>query len=133
MPGLLRLDKVERAGYERFQQRSLFREPKCPDNANRMYSVDDLLQRVLAERADELKLHVGAPPVMMQGDNQLLLEGPPVTAEDAEQFLLSIANTRQRRDIRERGWAEFFYLFRGSVRFLVRARMEDGNVGFDIQ
>jgi len=97
-----------------------------------MYSMDDLLELVNTERAEELRLHVGTPPVMVRRGEHHTVEGPVITAEDAEQFLLSIANTRQRREIRVRGWAQFFFI-RGSVRFLVRARVKGENVGFDIR
>ncbi len=98
-----------------------------------MYSMDDLLQLARAERADELKLHVGSPPVVVVRGEPHTIEGPVITAADAEQFLLSITNTRQRRMIRERGWAQFFYTFRASERFLVLARIEEEHIGFDIQ
>jgi len=99
---------------------------------DRMYSIDDLLELVNAERADELRIHVGAPPIIvLQGDHETI-EGPAITAEDAEQLLQSIANTRQRRELRERGAVRFIYRFRRSTDFVVCARMEGESIGIDI-
>jgi Tfp pilus assembly ATPase PilU len=68
---------------------------------------------------------------VLEGEPQEL-EGPAITTEDAEHLLQSITNTRQRRDLRENGVVEFIYRFRRCASFVVRARMEDENVGIDI-
>jgi Tfp pilus assembly pilus retraction ATPase PilT len=62
-----------------------------------MYSMDDLLHLVHSDGADELKLHVGQPPVIVIDGEQQPIEGPAITAENAEQLLRSITDTRQRR------------------------------------
>jgi len=98
----------------------------------RMYSMDDLLHLVSSDGADELKLHVGAPPVVVLGGEHHTIEGPPITTEDAEQLFQSVADTRQRRELRERGAVQFIYRFRRITDFVVCARMEGENVGMDI-
>lgn len=97
-----------------------------------MYSMDDLLHLVHSDGADELRLHVGQPPIIVLEGEQQLLEGPTITTEDAGQLWQSIANTRQRRELREHGVVAFICRFRGRADFVVHARMEDGNVGMDI-
>ena len=94
--------------------------------------MDHLLHLVHSDGADELRLHVGQPPVIVLEGKQEPIEGPAITAEDAEQFLLSIADTRQRRELREHGTVEFIYRFRGRANFVVLATMEDESVGMDI-
>jgi hypothetical protein len=37
----------------------------CSSLLMRMYSMDDLLSLVYSESADELRLHVGVPPVIV--------------------------------------------------------------------
>ena len=64
-----------------------------------MYSMDDLLDRVKAERADELRLYVGTPPIIVPRGEHHTVEGPAIAIADAEQLLRSIANTRQRREL----------------------------------
>jgi len=95
--------------------------------------MDDLLHILNSDGADELKLHVGAPPVIVLDGEHQAVEGQPITTEDGEQLLQSIANTRQRRELRERGMVQFVYRFRNVTDFVVCARMENGNVGIDIQ
>ena len=95
--------------------------------------MEDLLSLTTAERAEALRLHVGTPPVIVLRGEQHIVEGPPITAENAEELLRSIADTRQVREFRERGAAEFGYTFRGSSYFLVHATMEGENVGLDLQ
>jgi len=97
-----------------------------------MYAMDDLLHLLHSDGADELRLHVGQPPVIVLDGEQQPLEGPAITAEAAEHLLQSIANTRQRRELREHGVVEFIYRFRDRASFVVRVRMEDENVGMDI-
>ena len=94
--------------------------------------MDDLLHLAHSDGADELRLHVGQPPVIVLDGEQQPLEGPPITTEDAKHLLQSITNTRQRRALREHGMVEFIYRFRERANFVVRARMEDENVGMDI-
>jgi Tfp pilus assembly ATPase PilU len=94
--------------------------------------MDDLLHLLHSDGADELRLHVGQPPVIVIDGEQQPIEGPVITAENAEQLLHSVTDTRQRRDLREHGAVEFVYRFRGRASFVVHAKMENENVGMDI-
>ena len=101
--------------------------------------MDDFLQLVYSERADGLRLHVGLPPVIVVRGDDYPLDGPSITPEDAAQLLQSISDTRQRRELGERGVVQFIYR-RGFPKrnrtltdFVVCARMEDEHVGIDIQ
>jgi Tfp pilus assembly ATPase PilU len=94
--------------------------------------MDDLLHLLHSDGADALRLHVGQPPVIVLEGEPQPLEGPAITTEDAAQLLQSITNTRQRRELREHGLAEFIYRFRGRASFVVQARMENENVGIEI-
>jgi Tfp pilus assembly ATPase PilU len=100
--------------------------------SERRYSMDDLLHLVHSDGADELRLRVGQPPVIVLEGEQQPLEGLAITTEHAEQLLHSITDTRQRRELREHGVVEFIYRFRGRASFVIRATMEDENVGMDI-
>lgn len=95
--------------------------------------MDDLLQLVQSERAEALRLVVGHAPVIVVKGKGHRLEGPPLTAENAEVFLQSIADSRQRRHLRENGWAQFFYKFQGSARFLIAAEIERERLRFYIR
>jgi Tfp pilus assembly ATPase PilU len=97
-----------------------------------MYSMDDLLLLVKSDEADALRLRVGRPPVVVLEGKHLLIERPAIPHEDAEQLLRGLASTRQRRELRERGFVQFVYRFRGATDFVVRAWIEDAQVGIDI-
>jgi len=94
--------------------------------------MDDLLYLVHSDGADELRLHVGQPPVIVLEGEQQPLEGPAITTAQAEHLLQSITNTRQRRELRAQGVVQFIHRFRGRASFVVRARMEEESVGMDI-
>ncbi|SRR6266581_1047577 len=97
-----------------------------------MYSMENLLMLVSTERAVALKLQVGLPPVIVLENENHALEGPPITPEEVEELLRSIANTRHMRELRENGDVVFIYKFQGSSPFLVRAKLQNGYVGFEI-
>ncbi|HWW02937.1 MAG TPA: hypothetical protein VNZ64_24770 [Candidatus Acidoferrum sp.] len=94
--------------------------------------MDNLLYLLHSDGADELRLHVGQPPVIVLEGEQEPIDGPAITTEDAQELLQSITDTRQRRDLREHGVVDFIYRFRDRANFVVRARLEDENVGMDI-
>jgi Tfp pilus assembly pilus retraction ATPase PilT len=94
--------------------------------------MDDLLHLVHSDGADGLRLNVGQCPIVVLDGDEHQIEGPAITRENAEQLLQSIADTRQRRELRERGWVEFIYRFRQCASFVVRARIEDENVSMEI-
>jgi Tfp pilus assembly ATPase PilU len=98
-----------------------------------MYSIDELLKLVRNDGAEELRVHVGVPPIFVLEGEGHTTEGPAITAETAEELLRSIASSRQMRELRDRGEVQFVYTFRRSSPFLVHARMEDEYVGFDIR
>jgi Tfp pilus assembly pilus retraction ATPase PilT len=89
-----------------------------------MYSMDQLLGLIHSDAADRLKLQIGKVPVIVLHGEEHPMEGPPLTIEEAEHLLQSIADTRQRRELRNHGVLEFVYRFRHRADFVVRARME---------
>jgi Tfp pilus assembly pilus retraction ATPase PilT len=103
-----------------------------------MYSMDDLLLLINSEGANELRLHAGAPPVIVVRGEQHTIDGPPITTENAGQLLQSVANTRQKRVLGHGGAVQFILRRSCSKRnrmlndFLVCAKMEDEHVGIDI-
>jgi Tfp pilus assembly pilus retraction ATPase PilT len=98
-----------------------------------MYTINDLLKTALAEQCDAVRIQVGQPPDFKRRDTNITVEGPPVTAFEADQLLLEISNSRYRRDLREKGSVKFFYLFQNKTRFLVYACLDnDGNVMLEL-
>jgi len=98
----------------------------------RMYAIDDLLHLIHSDGADRLTLHVGAPPVIVLDGESHTVEGPSLTSENIESLLQSIADTRQRRELRDSGSVQFIYRFRGIADFVVRAEIRDEDVNIEI-
>ena len=94
--------------------------------------MDNLLTLVKTERAAELRFVVGQPPVIVGDTEEHMLEGPPITDENAHELLRSIANTRHMRELREKGEVVFLYKLHGTSPFLVRARLRNGAIAFEI-
>ena len=97
-----------------------------------MNSIEELLHLLYSDGADELRLHVGQPPIVVLDGEDQILEQPVITTEDAEQILHCIADTRQRRTLRECGTVEFIYTFRQRAKFVVRAQMKGESVQIDV-
>jgi len=97
-----------------------------------MYHMDHLLSLLTTEKAKEIQFRQGTPPVLVSEGEQHLLQGPPITDEDVTRLFRSMANSRQVRDLRDCGRVEFIYTPRGRSPFLVRAKMEEENVAFDV-
>ena len=98
----------------------------------RMYSLDDLFHLLHSDGAERLRLDVGQPPVMVIDGQDEPIDGPAITTEDAEQLLQSVTDTRQRRELRQRGDLEFVYTFRQRASFVVHARIRNETVSIEI-
>jgi Tfp pilus assembly ATPase PilU len=94
--------------------------------------MDDLLHLLHSDGADALRLHVGEPPLLVLDGKAQPLDGPAITAQDAQDFWHALANTRQRRTLRQRGEIEFMYKFRDRADFVVKAKLNGENVSLDI-
>ena len=81
------------------------------------YDMTDLLTLITAERAEGLSLHAGERPVVQLHGEPHPVEGPSITPKNAETLLRSLATTRQVREFREHGMAEFIFGTRRSSEF----------------
>src|SRR5262249_24410143 len=97
-----------------------------------MYQMDQLLNLLMAERGRELQFRAGRPPLMVVDDEQLSLQGPPMTEDDLVRLLRDLASSIQMRDLRERGAVQFLYTALSRAPFLVNARIEAQNVVFRV-
>jgi twitching motility protein PilT len=87
-----------------------------------MYAMDDLLNLVTAERAEELHLDFDVPPAIQVQGELHTIEGPPVIPENIELLLQSIASEQQIQDIKGRGNSKFIYPFGDASRFSVSVK-----------
>jgi len=89
-----------------------------------MYCMNDLLELVLREGAEELHLQIDKPPVMAVQGKPLAIDVPAVTADNVAELLQSIATEKQLGELRACGNIHFIYVFQNSARFSVTAAMQ---------
>ena len=97
-----------------------------------MYSMDDLLSLVKEEKADALKIQVGSPPVLVLHGEDNAVEGPAIVSEEAELLLQCVANSRQRRELRQRGTVQFVFRFQHTTDFVIRVTVKDESIDIEI-
>jgi Tfp pilus assembly ATPase PilU len=97
-----------------------------------MYSMDQLVIVLTAEKARELRFCADKPPIVALDHYEYPLQGPPIGAEEVAQLLRSVANSRQMRELQQRGKVQFVFTIQDRMPVLVRARIEDEIVAFDI-
>src|SRR5438270_5274619 len=93
------------------------------------YSMSDLLQLVVSEGSSDLHIRVGVPPVIRVHGILNRVDGPPLTAEDAEELMRSITSEDHVQQTREKGGADFGFAFGELARFRVSVFKEKGNFG----
>jgi len=84
------------------------------------YSVPDLLNLLLAQKGDYIRLEPGLPPFYRIKEQRYEVEGPPLTEENLERILRELATTRQLRDFREKHSLDFNYTYKRNL-LLIRA------------
>jgi Tfp pilus assembly pilus retraction ATPase PilT len=80
-----------------------------------MRSLKSLLEKVRVERADALRIQAGTPPIIVHDGTPQMLEEPMMSHEETAELLHSLTNTRQRRQLRERGTVQFIHTFRRTI------------------
>ncbi len=91
--------------------------------------MSDLLQLVVSEGSSDLHIRVGVPPVIRVHGILNRVDGPPLTAEDAEELMRSITSEDHVQQTREKGGADFGFAFGELARFRVSVFKEKGNFG----
>ncbi len=97
-----------------------------------MYHMEHLLTLLTVEKAKALHFRPGMPPLVVSEYEQRSLQGPSISADEVEELLRGLANSRHMRDLREHGVVRFVYTTRGRTPFLVSAKMENESVVFEV-
>ena len=100
--------------------------------AGATYSVDGLLHLLHSDGADELRVHVGRPPVLVLDGEEQPVDGPAITADDAHRLWQSLSTSRHRRTLAELGSVTFLHRFRGRATFVVHASADGPTIGMVI-
>lgn len=97
------------------------------------YSMKDLLKLVAHERAEELRLYVGEPPLIVLRGEARALDVPAVTTESVDELFRSIATKEQVGELDRCGDIHFIYNFQNSARFAVSAATQHENLNVKIK
>jgi Tfp pilus assembly ATPase PilU len=86
-----------------------------------MYSMNDLLNLVAREGAEELRLEPGRPPVMVLNGKPRVIDGSLITSDNVAELFRGIATEEQRRELGCCGDIHFAFVAQNSARFNVSA------------
>ena len=89
----------------------------------------DLLQLVIDEKASDLHLPVGSPPVLRIHGNLTPLETDPLVPEDTERLMKSITSESHQQQLREHGSVDLGFAFGEQGRFRVSCFRQKGSIG----
>lgn len=81
--------------------------------------IHDLLRLMLDERASDMHITAGVPPVFRIDGSLVRLELPDLDASDIEEMVAAIASDYQRGKVSEDGTADFAVALEGRARFRV--------------
>ena len=93
-----------------------------------MLEIGELLRIVVERNASDLHLVVGKPPVLRIDGRLDILDYEPLTPEDTERMMRSIASPAHQQRVREVGGAEFGFAFGSLARFRVSIYREKGRI-----
>jgi twitching motility protein PilT len=84
------------------------------------YSIDDLLEQMVARGASDLHVTVGTPPAIRLRGHLARLEGAePLTSEDTQLLLYRVLNSEQQKQLEIKRQLDFAYGVPGVARFRV--------------
>ena len=92
-------------------------------------TMPDLLNLVVEENASDLHIEVGVPPVLRLHGGMHPIDAPPLTPEDTEALMRSIANEDYIQQVRSKGGADFGFAFGDTSRFRVSLFRQKGYFG----
>jgi twitching motility protein PilT len=93
------------------------------------YEMVSLLRMLIDREGSDLHIAVGNPPVGRVHGHLSYFGDNPLTPEDAERLMKSIASVDNQQELQEVGGADFGFAFEDIARFRVAIFKQRGNVG----
>ena len=91
--------------------------------------IDKMLETVVRERASDLHITTGQPPVLRMGGHMVRLETKTLTPEDTVGLMKSICPERNQQELQEVGGTDFGFAFGDKARFRVAVFKQRGHIG----
>jgi twitching motility protein PilT len=96
----------------------------------RTYSIDDLLEQMVARGASDLHLSVGSKPaIRVHGHIHRLEEFETLKPDDTQQLLYQILSSEQQKNFEIKRQLDFAYGVPGLARFRVNVYFQRGSLG----
>src|SRR2546427_8223777 len=94
------------------------------------YSIDDLLEQMVARNASDLHVTTDTPPVIrVRGEIQRLDSYEPLSAEDTQQLLYRILSSEQQKNLEIKRQLDFSHSIPGLARFRVNVYFQRESIG----
>src|SRR5204863_4824502 len=94
------------------------------------FDFSDILIEVIKQKASDLHLTAGAPPMIRQKGSLVPLEGmPKLTPTDTREIIYAILNSSQRQRLETDWQIDFAYSVPGHGRFRVNSYFQRGTLG----
>src|SRR5918911_428805 len=94
------------------------------------FDFSDILIEVVKQKASDLHLTAGAPPMIRQKGSLVPLEGmPKLTPTDTREIIYAVLNSSQRQRLETDWQIDFAYSVPGHGRFRVNAYFQRGTLG----
>ena len=93
------------------------------------YEMVSLLRMLIDREGSDLHLSVDNPPVGRVHGHLIHFGSSPLTSEDTERLMKSIASVDNQQELQEVGGADFGFAFEDVARFRVSIFKQRGNVG----
>ena len=91
--------------------------------------IDKLLQTVVNQKASDLHITSGQPPVLRMGGHMVRLETKSLEADDCVSLMKSITPERNQQELQEKGGTDFGFAFGEAARFRVAVFKQRGHIG----
>src|SRR5882672_603677 len=91
--------------------------------------IDKLLQTVVNQKASDLHIASGQPPVLRLHGHLVRLETKSLEAEDCVSLMKSITPERNQQELQEKGGTDFGFAFGELARFRVAVFKQRGHIG----
>src|SRR6478736_5340016 len=91
--------------------------------------IDKMLETVVREKASDLHIASGQPPVLRLSGHLVRLETKVLEADDCVSLMKSITPERNQQELQERGGTDFGFAFGEQARFRVAVFKQRGHIG----
>jgi twitching motility protein PilT len=98
-----------------------------------LIGINELLKKAVDEKASDIHLTVGVPPMIRVHGQLRGIEGGDLNPEDTKEYVNQILNERQRQLLEEHGEWDLSFFISGVARFRVNAYRQRGSYALAIR